>query len=363
MLAILAIAVLALLLVCWNSLAWPRVGHEPAPPEPAVSVLIPARNEQDNIRSCLDTLRDQGGCLKEVVVYDDHSEDRTPDIVRETTADWPSLRLAEPVPLPDGWHGKAFACSHLASLAQGEWLLFLDADARLSPRAVGRMLAEARRRGVTFLSCWPGLELHGFWEKALMPMLNFIVFTLFPAPLSFRMRRPSLGLAHGACILAHRGTYHRIGGHGLVRRELFEDTALARAWRAAGESGLCLDGQYVVRVRMYDSFAGIWKGFQKNIYPAFKHDISFWLFLLFHFVVFLLPFAAVWAFTSPWVWGAAACVLAMRAVQALRFDYPAWSVLLHPAAEVAMIAQALTSWYKCRAHRGIEWKGRTYRGR
>ncbi|MBM4156350.1 MAG: hypothetical protein FJ221_15170 [Lentisphaerae bacterium] len=76
-----------------------------------------------------------------------------------------------------------------------------------------------------------------------------------------------------------RDEYLRTGGHAMVRRELFEDTTLARAWRAAGRSGLCVDGQDVVRVRMYDSLEAIWAGFQKNVYPAFRHEASFWLFL------------------------------------------------------------------------------------
>ncbi len=86
--------------------------------------------------------------------------------------------------LPEGWCGKTFACASLAAEARGDWMLFLDADARLSPDAVSRMMAEAGQRACTFLSSWPGLVLASAWERALMPMLNFVVFTLFSAPLS-----------------------------------------------------------------------------------------------------------------------------------------------------------------------------------
>jgi chlorobactene glucosyltransferase len=202
----------------------------------------------------------------------------------------------------------------------------------------------------------------------LMPMLNFCVFTLFPAPLSLLRPDPSMGLAHGACILARRDAYEAVGGHAAVRTEIFEDTRLARVWRERGQRGICLDGQHVVRVRMYERLGDIWRGFQKNFYPAFKRDPSFFLFLLFHFWCFLAPFLALPAAIAagePWRWFAVAagCAFAARVVMGLRFGYPLWSSLLHPAAEAMFLALGVSSWLRCRSGRGIEWKGRRYRAR
>jgi hypothetical protein len=154
----------------------------------------------------------------------------------------------------------------------------------------------------------------------------------------------------------------------MVKGELFEDTALARAWRAAGLRGLCLDGQDVIKVRMYDSLVAIWTGFQKNVYPAFRHEHSFWLFCAFHFAFFLMPFVVAPAQAAAGVvswpaWGMVGAALLSRLLQVRRFRYPSWSVLLHPFAEGALLAVALTSWYKCHTGSGVEWKGRSYRGR
>jgi chlorobactene glucosyltransferase len=368
MLTILVISVLLLALMLYNMLGWPSVTSRADPGPDTISVLIPARNEERNIGTVLDGALAQTAVLREVLVYDDHSTDGTAARVDAAAARDGRIRRIPPQPLPDDWCGKPFACSRLAAEARGDWLLFLDADTHLKPDAVARIVADAVGRGVTFLSCWPGLEMRGTWEKVFMPMLNHVVFSLFPAPLSLTMRLPALGLAHGACILMRRAEYVRTGGHAMVRRELFEDTALARAWRAAGLSGLCVDGQDVVRVRMYDSLEAIWTGFQKNVYPAFRHEASFWLFLAFHFVCFVLPFAVAPVQTVTGgdplpAWGAVAAVLLGRAAQARRFRYPMWSVLLHPLAECALLGVALTSWYKCRVGPGIDWKGRTYRGR
>ncbi len=353
-------------LVIWNSLRWPEPGETGKSHGRACSVLIPARNERDNIALCLETVVRQGEVGLEIIVCDDHSTDGTSLAVQHFEKMDSRVRLILAPDLPPGWCGKNFACSRLAAEAAGEWLLFVDADARLAEGAVGRMLNEAAARDVSFLSCWPGLELKGFWEKALMPMLNFVVLTLFPAPLSLKRPDASLGLAHGACILARREEYKKVGGHEAVRDELFEDTSLARIWRARGERGICLDGQRIVRVRMYDSFRGIWNGFRKNFFPSFRRVLSFWMFMLLHLICFLLPFVFFIALAIQGTWLlpaglAAASVLMMRASLALRFGHPFWSVLLHPLAECVLLTLGIVSWWSCRGGRGVEWKGRIYR--
>ncbi|HKG23707.1 MAG TPA: glycosyltransferase, partial [Blastocatellia bacterium] len=272
------------------------------------------------------------------------------------------VRLIGASSLPGGWCGKTYACSRLAEEAASEWMIFLDADARLKERAVERMLEEALGRGVTLLSAWPALRLESFWEKSLMPMLNYVVLTLFPAPLSLARWDASLALAHGACILAERASYFEVGGHSAVRDQLFEDQMLAHLWRASGKRGLCLDGRQIVAVRMYSSFGEIWGGFRKNFFPAFRRESSFWLFLLFHSALLFGP-PLLLAWTRAWPARlAVACVLAQRVLLALRFRHPLWSVILHPVAGVVLIALGLTSWWRCKSGKGVEWKGRRYHG-
>ncbi len=366
------INLLILALVAWNALAWPPLKPVRQPAEDAgeeCSILIPARNEAHNLADCLEAALAQGPCVREVIVCDDHSSDATVAIARRFARLDPRVRLIGAPPLADGWSGKSWACLALAQAAEGRWLLFIDADVRLAEGAAAAMIAAARRRRASFLSCWPGLALGGFWERALMPLLNFVVFTLHPAPLALRRTDPSLGLAHGACILARAGAYHRLGGHRLVPGEMFEDTALARAWRAGGERAICLDGSRIVSVRMYDSLPAIWQGFKKIFRPAFRRQTSFWLFFGFHGTCFLLPFVALPFVALPFAggawpfWLAAGAVLAMRALQAWRFGYPAWAALLHPPAQALLLANGLASWWALRSGSGVEWKGRTYHAR
>jgi glycosyltransferase involved in cell wall biosynthesis len=322
--------------------------------------LIPARDEEANLAACLESALRQDATVVEALVYDDHSTDGTPLILADYASRDARVRAVTPLPLPAGWLGKNFACARLAEEASGAWLLFLDADARLADGAVARMVEEARKREVTLLSAWPSLTMASFWERALMPMLNFVVFSLFPAPLSLILDDASLGLAHGACILVERAGYKAVGGHAAAPDEIFEDQSLARSWRKKGERGLCLDGRGVVRVRMYSSLAGIWRGFQKNFFPAFRRESSFWGFILLHAATFLAPFVALtWIRVWP-IFTAVAVALAIRVLLVIRFGHPWLAVLLHPLAEVIMIAIGLSSWLRCKSGRGVDWKGRRY---
>ena len=362
-----ACALFFLCITLWNVLCWKKVrGDGKMPAAALVSVLIPARNEEKNLAGCLETVIRQGEIVGEILVYNDHSTDSTAQIISRYAGHDGRIRAIETLELPEGWGGKNFACARLASEAEGEWLLFLDADARLGEKALAKILGEAKRRGITFLSCWGKLELESFWERALMPMLNFVVFSVYPAPLALRLRAVSLGLAHGACLLVERAAYVRLGGHEMVRSEIFEDVSLARLWREHHELSLCLDGQTVVSLRMYSSLGEIWRGFQKNFYPSFRRDASFWAFVGLHLVIFLLPFVLLPFFAAGE--NAAAlifivfCVLLMRAALAFRFRHPWWSVLFHPAAEFILLAIGISSWWRCKTGRGVSWKGRRYYG-
>jgi glycosyltransferase involved in cell wall biosynthesis len=347
----------------WNALAWPSLTRRRQLDAASVSVLIPARNEEANIRECLASALAQGAGVLEAIVYDDKSTDATAALVRSISATDARVRLLPGVDLPPGWGGKNHACARLAEAARGPWLLFLDADARMLDGTVERLLAEAADRRVTMVSPWPSLATGSFWESVLMPMLDVLTFSLYPAPLSFLRDDPSLGLVHGACILMRRDLYEAVGGHTAIKGEILEDQRLAQLWRERGHRGLCVHGRTAVRVRMYRSLGEIWRGFRKNFYPAFRHAWSFWGFLLLHVTIFLLPLLSALRpmnLLHPLSFTPLLLLLAIRTVLALRFGHPLWSVLFHPVAEMILVGIALSSWWQCRSGRGVEWKGRQY---
>ena len=148
-----------------NVIAWPRVRRRWPPISATLSVLIPARDEEQNLAACLDAVLAQGEAVREILVYDDHSSDATASIVESYGLMDSRVRLLHAQPLPPEWFGKNFACAQLALQASSDWLLFLDADARLYPAACVRMLSEAAARRLTLLSSWPGFVTHGFGKE------------------------------------------------------------------------------------------------------------------------------------------------------------------------------------------------------
>lgn len=347
---------------------WRRERGDGSAPDASVSVLIPARNEEETLAGCVEAAVSQGRGLAEVLIFNDLSTDQTQGVIDSLNEKFPGIvRQVPERELPVGWVGKPHACQRLADHANSQWLLFVDADTRLRPGALDVLVAVAESRNATLLSAWPRIEMRSFAERFLMPLLNFVVFSLFPAPIARFRTGASLGLAHGACILAHRETYRRIGGHGLVQDRLFEDTALARAWRAHGENSQVTDGRMIATVRMYEDFEGIWDGFSKNYYPAFSSMFSFVAFQAFMaFSAVLFPAGVIalilTGVLSPLWLFLAAFSLISRLLIAIRFRHPLWSVLLHPFAVTVMLALGFRSWWLSEHGGGVSWKGRRYGG-
>ena len=135
----------------FNLLRQPRIRRETAAGR--VSILIPARNEEFALPGCL--LSAVFTSAAEILVYDDESQDGTASVVYSTMLRYDRVRLLEGKRLPAGWVGKAHACQRLSDAATSDWLLFLDAGARISSQGVERLLAEAEKRRLTLITCWP----------------------------------------------------------------------------------------------------------------------------------------------------------------------------------------------------------------
>src|SRR5271169_955210 len=237
-------------------------------PRLAVSVIVPARNEEACLGACLQSLVAQNGAAFEIIVVDDHSTDRT----REIASSFSSAggRIIDPGPVPAGWTGKNNAVTAGSRAARGEWLLFTDADTIHLPGSLARSLEEAKRHGAALLSYSPEQVVKTFWEKAVMP----VIFAELAA--SFRPSQVSdpnspAAAANGQYILITREAYDAVGGHAAVAANLLEDVALALAVKESGRKIFFRYGADAVQTRMYRSFAQLREGWTKNLallFPA-----------------------------------------------------------------------------------------------
>lgn len=339
--------------------------HPSAEPLPLVSVLIPARNEENRIRPCLGTLVDSDYPRLEILVLDDHSSDGTAELVRQRSRGDSRIRLLPGKDLPASWTGKAWACRQLAQEAKGDYLVFVDADTRFSDITLRHAVSLAAHQQADLLSLWPYLESKSWSEHLVIPFVH--LFILLYLPHWMGGRSASLGAANGQFLLFRREAYEKIGGHTAVSGHLVEDIALARKMRGAGFHVLNRDGTNpghsiaLVRCRMYDNFRDLWDGFTKNLYPAFDGRIfAFIFFQLFQALVFLGPFVLLPLFPrDPILWIEISVIFSLRLAMAHRFRQSWVGAILHPFGQALVLAIAANSWLQT-VRRRLPWRGRHY---
>jgi chlorobactene glucosyltransferase len=230
-----------------------------------VTVIVPARNEIDNIGDCLASLTTQRGLgdRAAIIVVDDGSDDGTGDSVIRAALRDPRITLIRPDQLPAGWMGKPHACWHGAKAASAEWLCFIDADVRAGPELICVAVAAAERHRIDMMSLSPFQLLGSFWERLIIPA-GLLLVGCTGAGNDVDNPASSEISANGQFILVRREVYFAVGGHRAVRSQTCEDKALAGCVKRAGWRYRMLSGEELVRTRMYTNLAALWEGFSKN---------------------------------------------------------------------------------------------------
>jgi chlorobactene glucosyltransferase len=358
------VAVLANTLL--NALGLPRLGAAPPPPRwPRVAVLVPARNEEATIVPCLRSLLAQDYPDFAVWVLDDESSDRTPALLAAEAARCPRLTVLRGAPPPAGWLGKPWACQQLARAAEGEVLVFVDADTCHDPRLLRAAVALLLADGAGLLSVLPRQRMGSLAERLLVPLIPWSLLTHYPLVLARRCGWRVGAAAVGQVLLVRRAAYEALGGHAAVRGEVAEDLALARRAAAHGVRWLLADGAGYSTCRMYRSARAAWAGFGRNLARAFGRRLALyaaaWLWLA---VAFLEPplLGALallgWPVGTPALAAAGTLVaVATWVVVVARWRLPAALVPLYPLVMAVWLAVAAESLRRTATGRAT-WKGR-----
>ena len=236
----------------------------PPHPAPSISVVVAAKDEEANIETCIDSLLRQDYPHYDVVVVDDRSTDRTPQILDRLERQAEGRLLVRTVStLRDGWFGKNHAMREGVSASRGDWILFTDADCTFaSPRAITIAMREALAHDVDFLSITPVLETRTVWERILQPVCALVLIVWF-LPQRVNDRRKKTAYANGAFMLVRRSAYEQIGGHERVRAQLNEDIHLARFAKEAGLRLRVVENTDLYRTRMYRTPVEAWHGWSR----------------------------------------------------------------------------------------------------
>lgn len=348
----------------------------------AVSIIVPARDEADNIRPCVASLLaqravdgDSGGI--EIIGVDDASTDGTSALLDDLNSDAPDiLRVIHLRETPLGWSGKPFALHTGAAQARGAWLLFTDADTRWKPGAVAALVAFAEERQVDLLTTFPRQILSSALERVVAPELVATLFALTSPVAVNSTRRRDAALANGQCILLRRAVYEAVGGFDRpeMRGVILDDAALATAVKRAGYRLQVSAGQDLLTVKMYPSAHAAWQGWLRNITANYyTHSrLASALGLLGFTTYHLTPYALTIAGLARWrrtrqsdetlVVGGLALGVSLfsfgRALRALRLP---WALMITHPVSVALEQALLTQgWWRFMRGQPIVWKRRAY---
>ena len=339
-------------------------------PFPLISVLVPARNEEANIATCLESLRNQDYPNFEILVLDDNSSDRTGAIVESMAATDSRVRLLHGKPLQEGWAGKPFACHQLAAHAKGSWLLFTDADTKHSPSMLRHAMAYALDHRLALLSGLPLQSTVSPSQKVVIPALYFMILTCFPIWWLQGSAKPKPGLVIGQFIFVKAADYHEVGGHEAVKSRIIEDVCLGLEFAHHGKRQGVVDLSKEVSCRMYTSVGELWQGFTKWTYSvSCFSEVALVLLMVAGIAIFLGPFIMLaWhllPFLSAPGWFAlvmsqVALIIAMRALIDHRFGQSEAYSVSHPAAIVFMLLSGAYATFKHFTGSGVNWKKRDY---
>jgi chlorobactene glucosyltransferase len=264
--------------------------------QPRISVIVPARNEAENISGIVATLLSSDYAKYEIIIVDDRSTDGTTEIARRLAANHPErIRLVEGADLPAGWMGKCWACWQGFQQATGDVLVFTDADTRHHPALLGHAVGAIHRHSADLVSAFPRQLMFTFWERIVQPHVFTAIMLRYRDGLRInRTRDEHHVIANGQFMAFPRSSYEAIGGHQSVRAEVVEDLCLAqRTIRHGGKLHIAWADD-LIATRMYRSLRGLIEGWSKNLARASRHTVDPWLrpFLPWLVALFLVTFWA-----------------------------------------------------------------------
>jgi chlorobactene glucosyltransferase len=386
-----AVSIAGFYFILWRRTASPktRQNEDAPPPTPGpitVSIILPARNEERNIRRCVTSLLEQETAENEryeVLVVDDASTDGTARILQEIAREHPNrerLRVLRVEVLPAGWAGKPHALHTGVQQAHGDWLLFTDADTWHAPQALHAALTQAIANKTDLFSFGTAQVLPGFWEKVMMPMAYLGISMNYPPKLVNDPASP-VAIANGQYLLIRRSVYEALGGYARpeLRGTLLDDLDLARLVKRQGYRLRIVDGRDLVQVRMYQGLGETWRGWRKNVFLGSRGGVAFVLLQLIG-----LPIMTIAPFLLPLLLSrqkvrnalrlipkAAAGVallelappLAYRLWENRELGVPCYYAFTHPLAGALFAGILAQSTWRVLTGKGVDWRGRRYRER
>ena len=338
----------------------------PLEPSAKVSVLIPARDEECGIEQCVRHALASSHVDIEVIVLDDQSSDRTAEIVSKIADETNHLRLISNDHLPMDWNGKQYACHQLAKAASHENLLFLDADVKLHPQGIFRLLQYRDQNQVDLLSAFPRQVTGTTLERWIIPMMHLILLGYLPFSRMRRSSDPAYAAGCGQIFLTHQTAYRKSGGHQAIQSSRHDGIKLPRSFRQQGYRTDVIDGTDLASCRMYVGASGVINGVLKNAHEGLANPRLIGLFTFLLLGCTVLPLATlVSGLTHSNLQVITVSILALllahypRAAAVIHFKQSWRAIPFHIPAVFAFVFLQWVAFFSHLAGHSYSWRGRT----
>lgn len=270
---------------------------------PKVSIILPARNEEEFLPKCLDSLLMQDYPNYEVVVIDDSSEDSTGKIITEYANKYSKIIPVSAKPKPDGWMGKNWACVEGYKKSTGDLLLFTDADTKHAKNVLSLSVDHLITCNLKALTVIPKMISLDFWTKITLPMISTFLHTRFSA-IRVNDSSKKTGYFFGSFFILDKKTYEDVGTHEGVRQEIIEDGALGKKVKERGHSMKMVRGENLVEAVWARDKNTLWNALKRLMIPLYlqSQKIAIGVFFAVLFLLFMpfpiLAYASFFALES-----------------------------------------------------------------
>ncbi len=336
------------------------------PPAPMISVIVPARDEEESIEATLQSLLQIEGLTIEILAVDDRSSDATGEIMdrlaREARARQKSISVLHIAALPDGWMGKTHAMALAARQATAPWLLFTDADILFAKDSLLRAMNLATEQRADHVALFPSLTLETFGERMMLGVFQKIAaISSRPWLISDEGSREAVGI--GAFNMIRAEAYRGIGGFEALRMEVVEDLRLGVEVKLHGYRQCLAYGPGLIRLRWVVGATGFVRNITKNVFSVFRFRTLPAVALCAVLAILCLePFAAVFA---GWVEIVPSAITMLMIFLLYRIfgrinRIPALYALTFPIGAALMVYAILRGIVLTLAQGGIRWRGTFY---
>ncbi|WP_345950295.1 MULTISPECIES: glycosyltransferase family 2 protein [unclassified Mucilaginibacter] len=348
--------ILRFVVTLFNFISDPKLRKVNRMQEEMVSILIPARNEENNILTLLQSIHEQDYPNFEVIVLDDDSSDRTYEICEAFCATHKRFRVMRGKPLPQGWLGKTYACHQLSQEAKGSYMLFLDADEQVYDGLINSAVHRVKSKHLALLSLFTNQDMRTLGERTVVPLMHYLLLNLLPIRLIYLTKNPAFAAASGQFMMFHAALYRQHQWHELSKDRIVEDVEIMKLVKAKKLYGESLLANNLITCRMYTGYWDGVLGFSKNFLAPFNYSVLGFLFYL--VIIIGGPLLVISTLNLPLILFMCGLIVLTRIMISLASGQSAlYNSLLHP---VQMFTLVVIGFYAIQNHltKNNVWKGR-----